>query len=84
MGDGDTGLPGPYEILIAALKAENERLRAALEPYSGFGEFMELETEGFADADKLRLVLEESDFILGEVTVGDFRRARAALQESTE
>jgi hypothetical protein len=65
-----------------ALKAEVEKLKAALEPFATFGEWMELETEGFSDTDELQLMCGEHLF--ENFKVGDFRRARALEAQGGE
>jgi len=72
--------PAPVDLPNAiaraeASEAEVTRLREALEPFADYGEFLEAETTGFSDTDKLRLIPEESDVVIGELTIGDFRRA---------
>lgn len=67
------------EAEVKRLTEEKEALREALEPFADFGEYLELETEGFANADELHLVVEDTGFRLEKFYVGAFRRARAAL-----
>lgn len=67
------------ESRVQSLEEEVKRLREALEPFADFGEFMEVETEGFSDTDRLELVPEESDVRIGDLFVSAFRRARSAL-----
>lgn len=58
----------------------DDRLREvveALEPFASVGELIEVETEGFADSDELELLF--ADHLFERITVGKFRRARAAL-----
>lgn len=55
-------------------------LRGALAPFARLGELIDLETEGFADADELPLTTEDG-YLLDRLTVGDFRRARTALNQ---
>lgn len=69
------------------LKAAEARIKAleeALRPFADFGEYLELETEGFSNADELHLVVEDTGFRLEKFYVGAFRRARAALSGSKE
>lgn len=64
---------------LSKVMEENARLREALEPFADFGDFMESETEGFADLDRMNLTPEESECVLGNLSVGAFRRARSLL-----
>ena len=72
--------------IARAERAESELavIREALEPFADFGEFMEVETEGFSDTDRLNLVPEESDVVIGDLFVAAFRRARAALANTAD
>lgn len=65
---------------IEALEAENGRLREALKPFADTGEFLDLETTGFADEDVLNLIVEDGH-LLERISVGAFRTARQALGE---
>lgn len=62
------------------ISAANPRGRG-IEPFAAFGEYMEVETEGFSDTDRLNLVPEESDVVIGDLFVADFRRARSLTQK---
>ena len=58
---------------IALLRAEVKRLRTALEPFSALAKYYDPEEEDEND----QLVWYEA----GKPTIGDLRRARAALKE---
>ncbi|WIY54105.1 hypothetical protein O9Z70_06185 [Devosia sp. YIM 151766] len=78
-----TGNPVDYRYWEGRYRdeaTENERLREALTPFADFGEYMEVETEGFSDTDRLELVPEESDVRIGDLFVQAFRRARSVLE----
>jgi len=69
---------------VAALKAENERLRVALKP---FGASRECDDLRFHDTHPVMLALGgswEYDIDECEFTLGDFRRARLALRNGAD
>lgn len=59
---------------------DDDGVVAALEPFANLGDLIELETTGFDDTDELSLIVEDGH-LLDRFTVGDFRRARAALAQ---
>lgn len=72
--------------LLDTLASKSERIKtleAALEPFADFGELIDLETEGFDDADELEMTFPESGIVLDRKRVGDFRRAHRALTSTT-
>jgi len=67
---------------LAAARAENDMLREALRPFGYVGDYLADETSGFTDEDGIRLCFGDSDNEVGpRLTHGDFRRARAALEQ---
>ena len=73
----------PAAAAITSLIAERDGLREALAPFADFAEYLEVETEGFANTDELDLCVQESGFRLERFKIGDFRRARTALSLDT-
>ena len=81
----------PAEELMRAMEAEINSLRAtrsrqaellgrartALAPFASFGEYMESETEGFADEEELSIETENA--VLDRFCVGAFRLASSTL-----
>lgn len=63
----------------AAQGVEILKLKESLEPFANFGEFLEIETEGFSDEDDLHLIV-ESGHLLERFKVAAFRHARAAME----
>jgi hypothetical protein len=66
---------------IQELEDRVRTLEAAVAPFADFGEYLEVETEGFSDTDELDLCVEESGFRLERFYVGAFRRARSSLNQ---
>lgn len=67
---------------LAAARTENDMLREALRPFGDVGDYLAAETRGFLDEDDIRLCFGDSDNEVGpRLTHGDFRRARAALEQ---
>jgi hypothetical protein len=68
----------------AALKAENERLRSALESFADVANLMDSEVEGFAMTDELLLHLADDDrtpsYLVAYFALQKFFDARAALE----
>ena len=63
-------------VMAAAAPAMFEALR----PFASFGDFLEVETEGFADTDEFALCIH--GHTLGTLTVREFRAALAALLQA--
>lgn len=65
---------------LKRIRAEREvaKLREALEPFASIGELIEVETEGFDDADELDVIFH--DYLFDKVKVGAFRKAAALAQ----
>jgi hypothetical protein len=61
------------------LRAEVERLRAAIEPFADVSDFLASETEGLSDDDVFNLKLAGSKLLLMTYTAKQFHEARAAL-----
>lgn len=69
----------PGEASQAALISE---LVGALEPFANFGEYVDLETEGFSGGDEFQLMI--GDHLMETFKVFDFGRARAAITKAKE
>lgn len=62
------------------LRAENERLRAALEPFAKAANDFDGEPDKAVDRNFIYCGWRQLNFDVGAITVGDLRRARAALE----
>lgn len=58
--------------------ARIEALEAALEPFAGIAELVDLETEGLSDTDTFDLMFH--DYLLDRFTLAHFRAARRARE----
>jgi len=67
---------------IARLRAENEALREALKPFAGVADTLDEVGRAYEDDDRVNIV-QAYGCLLAEMTEGDFRRARLALQEGS-
>ena len=65
---------------VTTLRAENERLRAALRPFAAFADLIDLETTGFSECDEFDLIA-EGGWHAERFTLQEFRSARAALSQ---
>jgi hypothetical protein len=65
---------------IRTAEADKARLSEALRPFADMADYLDSETEGFADTDEFDLLYE--DHLFHHFKVADFRDARAALSES--
>ena len=62
------------------MRAENERLRAALEPFAAIADLFDSEVEGHADTDELSLFYGDGfNWLADRFTLAQFNAARAAL-----
>jgi hypothetical protein len=68
------------ERKVAELEADKARLSEALRPFADMADYLDSETEGFADTDEFDLLYE--DHLFHHFKVADFRAARAALSGS--
>lgn len=68
---------------LAASEANNVRMQEALKPFQKVGVCIEDTTTGFLDSDAFDITFEDSGFLFDKITVADFRRARAALDDQT-
>ena len=66
------------ELIVA--EAREARLSEALRPFADMADYLDSETEGFADTDEFDLLYE--DHLFHHFKVADFRAARAALSGS--
>jgi len=67
---------------IARLRAENEALREALEPFAAVADTVDETGRTYEDDDRINIV-QAFGCLLAEVTEDEFRRARQALQEGS-
>lgn len=68
------------QVRIEVLEADKARLSEALRPFADMADYLDSETEGFADTDEFDLLYE--DHLFHHFKVADFRDARAALSGS--
>lgn len=68
------------QMLRHAAEADKARLSHALRPFADMADYLDSETEGFADTDEFDLLYE--DHLFHHFKVADFRDARAALSGS--
>ncbi len=64
---------------IAALQAENTRLREKLKPFANYALVTDEYTSGHTAPDEGEVLQATSPALTATVTIGDFRQARAAL-----
>lgn len=76
-----------HSVLAAAPPppvGDHKALIEAMGPFADFGEFLSQETEGAHDLDQIELRFEESDVLLGRLSVGAFRLAAALSQRGAD